>query len=143
MVRWSSSNRRSDVALYTARPQPRTGTRNKPMPTEPGFKDAAEWQRYADHSYPYLRRIHAEYAARQPAPLFSGPGEFHIYAAHCFPYLDRMHADYAAALARRPDRMTTYAAKGDKGGGRWITIGAKEGEGGKRHGGTPVFIQGG
>jgi hypothetical protein len=30
-----------------------------------------------------------------------------------------------------------------KAGGRWVTIGAKLGEDGKKHGGSPVFIEGG
>lgn len=53
--------------------------------------------------------------------------------------------------APRPAHPTGYTrgpgipwhyAKGD-GGGRWITIGAREGEDGKRHGGSPVYIEGG
>ena len=37
------------------------------------------------------------------------------------------------------DGPQTYAADA----GRWVTIGGRKGEGGKRSGGSPVFIQGG
>lgn len=45
----------------------------------------------------------------------------------------------AGELFQRRDDAERYA----KDGGRWITIGAVAGEDGKKHGGSPVFVQGG
>lgn len=51
----------------------------------------------------------------------------------------RYSAEECQALAERAP-VERYERKA---GGRWITIGARPGEDGKKHGGTPVYIEGG
>lgn len=46
-----------------------------------------------------------------------------------------------ATLFQRQGDVGRYGK--DEGNGRWITIGAEEGEDGKRHGGSPVYIENG
>lgn len=67
------------------------------------------------------------------------PGTFRAYMRHCFPYLERMHAEYAAGLPTTGFAGPVPYEK--QGGGRWITIGGRPGEDGKRHGGSPVYVE--
>jgi hypothetical protein len=58
----------------------------------------------------------------------------------CYPHMDRLHEEAARKYGapRRHGRQGTPRRYG-----RWVTIGAVEGEDGKRHGGSPVYIEDG